>query len=66
MLKKLKQSKASSNFWTNVSTIVSALAYAALMTFVENPELIKDASALAVLSIVLQNTGNIITHLNKE
>lgn len=66
MLQKLKKSKASSNFWTNISTIVSALIYAALLTFVNNPELIKETSIVAVLGIVLQNTSNVITHMNKE
>lgn len=66
MLQKLKKSKSSSNFWNNVSTIVSAIVYAGLLTFIENPDLIKSTSVVAVASIILQNSSNIITHMNKE
>lgn len=66
MLQKLKKSKASSNFWNNVSTVISVIVYATLMAYVSDPELIKNGSIFAALHLGLSNASNIITHLNKD
>lgn len=66
MLKKLKKSRSSTNFWTNVSTILSAIVYCLLIAFIDNPDLIKETTIVGALGIAIQNAGNMLAHMNKE
>lgn len=66
MLKKLSKSRQSSNFWNNVATIATGLAISAMITFVENPELLKSTSLISVVSLVFYNASNILYHINRE
>lgn len=66
MKEKLQQSAKSTNFWNNVSTILGAIALGILTAVLENPESIKDAALMFLLTSGIHNAGNILAHMNKD
>jgi hypothetical protein len=66
MKEKLQKSAKSTNFWTNVSTIVSGLIVIALVHSVEDSETVKQIIMAYLSSSGIHNAGNILAHTNKD
>lgn len=66
MREKLRQSAKSTNFWTNVSTIISGLIVISLLYFTKDPETVKQIVLAYLASSGVHNVGNVLAHANKD
>lgn len=66
MREKLKQSAKSSNFWNNVSTIISSLIVMGIVVFVKDPEAQQQILLAFLSSSGVHNAGNVLAHMNKD
>ncbi len=66
MTEKLKESSKSTNFWNNLSNIASLGTMVILVSFIKDQEVIKNMVIGYMASAGFFNTGNILSHLNKN
>lgn len=66
MREKLKQSAKSTNFWNNVSTILSSLIVLSIIYVVDDLETQKQVLTAFFASSGVHNVGNIFAHMNKD
>lgn len=66
MREKLKQSAKSTNFWNNLSTIISSAIMMAIILSVKDAETQRQILLAFLGSSGVHNAGNILAHVNKD
>lgn len=65
MKEKIINSAKSTNFWNNISNIVSGIVLVVLALAVKDPETLKNIILIYAGSTAPHNAGNIMAHINK-
>jgi len=66
MKEKLILSAKSTNFWNNISTILSTVVMSVIILGVKDPEAQQQVLLAYLGSSGIHNTGNILAHMNKD